>query len=88
MPYRMHRTYGTTHIPNVPTAATDMAEMEAKDGEQHWVFNHLTALLYSHNFATEPDSAEARIAELLKDIVFANKKDFAYEWCLLRVMVQ
>ncbi len=67
---------------------TDTAEAEAEDGKWHWILNHLLRLLYIHNFATELDSAEVHITELLKDTIFADKKEFTYKWHLFRVMVQ
>lgn len=69
-------------------AAKAAAEKAAEPGKRHWVLDHLPDLLYSHDFATEEDSAEARIAELLEDGVFAGGKEFAYEQRALRLTIQ
>ncbi|KAF9040245.1 hypothetical protein BDZ89DRAFT_1156757 [Hymenopellis radicata] len=68
-------------------AAKKAAAGDAAPGERHWVLDHLPNLLLTHDFATEADSTEARIAQMLSGAEFAGDKAFSYEHRVLRITI-
>ncbi len=63
------------------------AAKQAGPGKRHWVLDHLPSLHFTHDFATEEDSTEARIAQMLSGAEFAGDKTFSYENRVLRITI-